>query len=91
MTDYNRGYFKALRDIKGIIEITQFNCPCPNTDENPKRKYKYKHLFSKRTIVALLQFLIENREDFIKYGSEYTFFMYVDEKGHMQYKKINID
>ena len=53
--DYEHGYSKALSDVKNFI-ISHSNL------------MKYERMFNAKDIMALLSFLEQNRDEFMKWG-----------------------
>lgn len=74
-SEYNRGYLKALLDMKELFERSNKKMMAVSP------KGKKKNLYSQEGIIALLQFLIENTDDFRENGDMFVFWYGCDEKG----------
>lgn len=73
--EYNRGYLKALLDMKELFERS--NKKMMAVSPNGKKK----NLYSQEGITALLQFLIENVDNFREQGGSLSFFYGCDKNG----------
>lgn len=67
-SEYNRGYLKALFDMKELFERSNKKMMAVSP------KGKKKNLYSQEGIIALLQFLIENVDNFREQGGNLIFF-----------------
>lgn len=80
-SEYNHGYWKALVDLKGLFERTNFRVP-------DVHERKYKNTFTLKNILNLMDFLIEHHEEFCDGGAFFEFYQGIDNKGNIIYRTL---
>lgn len=77
--NYERGYFKALLDVKNLLE-------------NSKRAVSSQRLNNFDTAIKVIEYCIKNKDEFMKLGGDLEFYFHVEkiQKGKKTINQLEI-